>query len=368
MPRRTCVRHSAGTRRPSTSSVGTSATVDSACALLSNPNRTNPVVSILASDGWPRSRFHRRAGVAGHGGSESRLAHETMSGLSFHHGVAQALWHGKLFHIDLNAQRIGKFDQDFRFGSEGIRRPLYVVKLSGSAWEGMRHFDADPYRIEDTEGVWDFAGGCMRTYLHPCREGRRFREDAEIQAALAGGHGRADLGRIDRPRWRDRADPQSCEVRRRSAGREGYGHERLDQLVTEFLPGVLVSALVVGVDSSTSACKVQVRDAETGARRDSGAVRIQPDDPALQRASIPVTGRARPRRLRRGGSARGACPPSPSPSRPATWPRGPGRERARCCGRPSSGMTPSPLPMPQALLDRPTSGVLGRERAAASLS
>ncbi len=99
-------------------------------------------------------------------GLNPEFAHETMSGLSFNHAVAQTLWHGKLFHIDLNGQRAGKFDQDYRFGSEGIRDAFYLVKLlEESGWEGMRHFDAHAYRTEDAEGVWEFAAGCMRTYL-----------------------------------------------------------------------------------------------------------------------------------------------------------------------------------------------------------
>src|SRR2546421_8476462 len=119
-------------------------------------------------------------------GLNPELAHETMSGLSFHHGVAQALWAGKLFHIDLNAQRIGKFDQDFRFGSEGARDAFYTVMLLEDAdWPGMRHFDAHAYRTEDAAGVWDFARGCMRTYLILAEKARRFREDPELTAALA---------------------------------------------------------------------------------------------------------------------------------------------------------------------------------------
>src|SRR5919199_1551258 len=94
-------------------------------------------------------------------GVNPEVAHETMAGLSFHHAVAQALWAGKLFHIDLNAQRIGRYDQDFRFGSEGVRDAFYTVKLLEDAgWDGMRHFDAHAYRTEDAEGVWDFARGC----------------------------------------------------------------------------------------------------------------------------------------------------------------------------------------------------------------
>src|SRR3954464_13324975 len=118
-------------------------------------------------------------------GLNPEFAHETMSGLSFHHAVAQTLWHGKLFHIDLNAQRIGKFDQDFRFGSEGIRDAFYLVKLlEDSKWDGMRHFDAHAYRTEDAAGVWDFARGCMRTYLILKEKAERMREDDEIRDAL----------------------------------------------------------------------------------------------------------------------------------------------------------------------------------------
>ena len=135
------------------------------------------------------------------------FAHETMSGLSFHHAVAQTLWHGKLFHIDLNAQRPGKYDQDFRFGSEGIRDAFYLVKLLEDAgYDGMRHFDAHPYRTEDADGVWDFARGCIRTYLILREKARRFHEDPEIQAALAEREGRRARG-ADRARGRHRRAP-----------------------------------------------------------------------------------------------------------------------------------------------------------------
>ena len=167
-------------------------------------------------------------------GLNPEFAHETMSGLNFTHGVAQALWHGKLFHIDLNAQRIGKFDQDFRFGSEGIRDAFYLVRLlEDSGWDGMRHFDAHAYRTEDADGVWDFAAGCMRTYLILKDKAERMRDDAEIQAALA-------AAKVDQL-----AEPTGPLVAVRSASpdedalaAQGYGHERLDQLVTELLLGI----------------------------------------------------------------------------------------------------------------------------------
>ena len=170
-------------------------------------------------------------------GLNPEFAHETMSGLSFSQAVAQALWQDKLFHIDLNAQRIGKFDQDFRFGSEGIRDAFYVVKLLEDAgWDGMRHFDAHPYRTEDADGVWDFARGCMRTYLILADKARRFHEDAEIQEALRVAkvaelaEPTAPAGGLD-----EILLPASYDEDALAA--QGYGHERLDQLVTELLLG-----------------------------------------------------------------------------------------------------------------------------------
>jgi xylose isomerase len=170
-------------------------------------------------------------------GVNPEFAHETMSGLSFHHAVAQALWHRKLFHIDLNAQRPGKYDQDFRFGSEGIRDAFYLVKLLEDAgYDGMRHFDAHPYRTEDEAGVWAFARGCIRTYLILREKARRFHEDPEIQAALEAAKvfelaaPTLPPGGIDALR-RDVPDPVALAQR-------GQGLEHLDQLVNELLLGV----------------------------------------------------------------------------------------------------------------------------------
>ncbi|MBU6317159.1 MAG: xylose isomerase [Acidobacteria bacterium] len=174
-------------------------------------------------------------------GLNPEFAHETMSGLNFTHAVAQAMWHGKLFHIDLNAQRIGKFDQDFRFGSEGIRDAFYLVKLlEDAAWPGMRHFDAHAYRTEDEAGVWDFALGCMRTYLMLREKARRFHDDPEIAEALQ----TAQAHRLSEPTSPGGLDAASLQAIRTSSvdpaalGAVGYGHERLDQLVTELLLGV----------------------------------------------------------------------------------------------------------------------------------
>ena len=132
-------------------------------------------------------------------GVNPEVAHETMAGLSFHHGVGQALWAGKLFHIDLNGQRIGRYDQDFRFGAEDLKEAFLLVRLLERAgYSGPRHFDAHAYRNEDPDGVWEFAAGCMRTYL--------------ALAEARGGSTRCPRRRL---RWRRPARPSS--PRRRSA-------------------------------------------------------------------------------------------------------------------------------------------------------
>ena len=141
-------------------------------------------------------------------GLNPEFAHETMSGLNFTHAVAQCLWQRKLFHIDLNAQRIGKFDQDFRFGSEGIRDAFYLVKLlEDSQWPGMRHFDAHAYRTEDPAGVWDFARGCMRTYLILRDKARRFADGRRHPGCAADGP-RRRTERAHEPRR-----PRRCSAR-----------------------------------------------------------------------------------------------------------------------------------------------------------
>ena len=156
--------------------------------------------------------------------------------------VAQALWADKLFHIDLNGQVPGKYDQDFRFGSEGIRDAFYLVKLLEDAeWDGMRHFDAHAYRTESVEGVWEFAQGCMRTYLILKEKVAAVRAtDPEIQEALL--EVRTD-GLAERILPDGSRATRSRELRAEqfdvdALAARGYGHERLDQLVTELLIGV----------------------------------------------------------------------------------------------------------------------------------
>src|SRR5213075_1237278 len=125
-------------------------------------------------------------------GVNPELAHERMAGLDFSHAVAQVLDADKLFHIYLNGQQVGRYDQDLRFGSDDPKGAFFLVKLLEDAkWPGMRHFDSHAYRTEDEAGVWDFAAGSMRTYLILKEKVERFNHDAEIQALLKepGGRG-----------------------------------------------------------------------------------------------------------------------------------------------------------------------------------
>jgi xylose isomerase len=174
-------------------------------------------------------------------GLNPEFAHETMSGLSVHHAVAQCLWSDKLFHIDLNGQVPGKYDQDFRFGSEGARDAFYLVKLLEDAeWSGMRHFDAHAYRTESVDGVWEFARGCMRTYLILREKARRFAEDPEIAAALLEAQVDGLSERLLPGGYSSEAiaELRAAEVDVDALAARGCGHERLDQLVTELLLGV----------------------------------------------------------------------------------------------------------------------------------
>jgi xylose isomerase len=173
-------------------------------------------------------------------GVNPEVAHETMVGLSFHHAVAQALWANKLFHIDLNAQRIGRFDQDFRFGSEDVKEAFFVVKLlEGHGYDGPKHFDARPYRVETGEGVWDFARGCMQTYLILREKARRFLQDDEIAKALEEARV-PDLGlsTVDGYSTEEAERLKASDFDLDVLGGRGCNNDRLDQLVMELVLGV----------------------------------------------------------------------------------------------------------------------------------
>ncbi|HEY1308339.1 MAG TPA: xylose isomerase [Vicinamibacterales bacterium] len=172
-------------------------------------------------------------------GVNPEVAHEQMAGLNFFHVVAQAIEAGKLFHIDLNDQKPGRFDQDLRFASESIKPLFFLVKLlEESGYDGPRHFDAHAYRTENEEGVWDFARGCMRTYLILKDKARQFCEHAGIQALLAeirDQGGAAPIG----PYTPQRASELKARVfDRQTLAARRLPYERIDQLVVDLLLGV----------------------------------------------------------------------------------------------------------------------------------
>lgn len=174
-------------------------------------------------------------------GVNPEVAHEHMAGLNFYHAVAQSLEAGKLFHIDLNDQLFGRYDQDLRFGSVSLKSMFYLVKLlEDSGYDGPRHFDAHPYRSESEEGVWDFARGCMRTYLILREKVRAFQADAEIQRVLREATrddpGLEALGRRFTPEGAERL--KRLPLDRIEIAKRRPRYERLDQLVVELLLGV----------------------------------------------------------------------------------------------------------------------------------
>jgi xylose isomerase len=170
-------------------------------------------------------------------GVNPEVAHEHMAGLNFFHAVAQAIECGKLFHIDLNDQKPGRFDQDLRFGSESIKPMFFLVKLlEESGYDGPRHFDAHPYRTEDEEGVWDFASGCMRSYLLLKEKAAQFARHTAIQALLAEIRGSEANGLG--PYSPERADQlRSRAFDRQTLAARRLPYERLDQLVVDLLMG-----------------------------------------------------------------------------------------------------------------------------------
>jgi len=182
-------------------------------------------------------------------GVNPEVGHEQMAGLNFQAGIAQALYHGKLFHIDLNGQRSIKYDQDLAFGHGDLHNAFALVDLlenggvlGGSPYDGPRHFDFKPSRTEDETGVWESAAANMRTYLLLKERAQAFRADPEVQEALE----RAKVAELaqstlnegesyeqllaDRSAWED-FDTDAY------LGGKGFGFVHLQQLATEHLLG-----------------------------------------------------------------------------------------------------------------------------------
>lgn len=174
-------------------------------------------------------------------GVNPEVAHEHMAGLNFTHAVAQALDAGKLFHIDLNDQGFGRYDQDFRFGSYNLKLAFFLVKLlEDSGYSGPRHFDAHAYRASNFEDVKAFARGNMRTYLILKHKAAQFNSDPEIQALLK--QITADDGSVDAFKGTYSTQKASALKRfafdRQALGERGQPYEQLDQLTVELLLGV----------------------------------------------------------------------------------------------------------------------------------
>ncbi len=173
-------------------------------------------------------------------GVNPEVAHEQMAGLNFMHGVAQAWDAGKLFHIDLNDQAPGRFDQDLRFGSNNPKAAFWLVKfLEDVGYEGSRHFDAHAYRTENYDGVKDFASGCMRTYLILKEKAQQWNADKEVREILqhieADGNGTPEVSKYSQKGLSNLLAYQFDKTRI-SAKRLPY--ERLDQITIDILLGV----------------------------------------------------------------------------------------------------------------------------------
>jgi xylose isomerase len=174
-------------------------------------------------------------------GVNPEVAHENMAGLNFLHGVAQAWERGKLFHIDLNDQAFGRYDQDFRFGMVNLKSAFFLVKfLEDVKYNGSRHFDAHAYRSEDYEGVKEFARGCMRTYLILKEKAEQWNADPAIQAILAEiNSDKNGAASLLGPYSADRVQKlKETSFDRIELGKRGLMYERLDQLTIELLLGV----------------------------------------------------------------------------------------------------------------------------------
>ncbi|MGH1504658.1 MAG: xylose isomerase [Acidimicrobiales bacterium] len=175
-------------------------------------------------------------------GLNPEVGHEQMSNLNFVHGVAQALWHGKLFHIDLNGQHGPKFDQDLVFGHGDLLSAFALVDLlEHGGYEGPRHFDYKPLRTEAIDGVWASAAANMRTYLLLKERAEAFRADPEVQEALAA----AGVPELSTPTLAEGetyadllADPSSFEdFDTEASGDRAHGVTRVDQLAIDHLLG-----------------------------------------------------------------------------------------------------------------------------------
>ncbi len=174
-------------------------------------------------------------------GVNPEFAHETMAGLNFVHHVAQAIEMKKLFHVDLNDQEMGRYDQDFRFGSANLKHAFFLVKLlEDSGYNGSRHFDAHAYRQSDYQDVKEFARGCMRTYMILKEKSARWNANKEIQGLLR----TINVEDVGLSKLTKKYSPGNAKklldapLDRIALARERLPYEQLDQLTMEVLTGV----------------------------------------------------------------------------------------------------------------------------------
>jgi xylose isomerase len=175
-------------------------------------------------------------------GVNPEVGHEQMAGLNFVHGIGQALWQGKLFHIDLNGQHGPRYDQDLIFGHGDVLSAFFLVDLlEHGGYDGPRHFDYKPPRTEDIEGVWASAEACMRSYLLLRERARAFRADPRVAEALE----RSRVTELSQPTLGEgetiadlKADRTAFEdFDAEAAAERGYAYAQLSQLAFEHLLG-----------------------------------------------------------------------------------------------------------------------------------
>jgi len=177
-------------------------------------------------------------------GVNPEVAHENMTGLSMVFAVAQAMESNKLFHIDLNAQKIGRYDQDLRFGSEDLKGAFFLVRLLEGCggyekYTGPKHFDAHAYRTEDQDGVWDFAKGCMRTYKMLAEKAKSFNEDSEVRDILKKNHtDNSGFSGILSYSPSNVKKIESADIDPALLSKAGKRYEQLDQIAIEHIMGV----------------------------------------------------------------------------------------------------------------------------------
>lgn len=175
-------------------------------------------------------------------GLNPEVGHEEMAGLNFAHGITQALWHDKLFHVDLNGQHGPRFDQDLRFGAGNLRGAFWTVDAllggsAGRAYDGYVHFDFKPPRVEAEDGVWESARGCMRNYLVLREKVRAFRADPAVVEALAAA-GVEELSTPTLAEGEPLASVREASYDIEALGRRSVAMEALDQLALDHLLGV----------------------------------------------------------------------------------------------------------------------------------